>query len=231
MTASKKLERAVLEALKKRADPKKAPQMKAYMKSEMDYLGVQSKPMREAAKEVFLAHPLKSEEDWRDTCLSIWQGAKYREQRYVVLELTGHRPYRAFWNLKAMPMYEELITTGAWWDYVDVIASNRVGPLLEKHPKPMKKKMLAWSKSKDMWKARTSIICQLRFKANTDLDLLYAAIERSIDSKEFFLRKAIGWALREYAKTDPDEVVRFVEENEDRLSGLSKREALKNVTK
>jgi 3-methyladenine DNA glycosylase AlkD len=93
----------------------------------------------------------------------------------------------------------------------------------------MRKKMLAWSKSGDMWKRRTSIICQLRFKQNTDLDLLYACIEPSLDSKEFFLRKAIGWALRQHAWTDPAEVKRYVRRNKDRLSPLSIREALKNV--
>jgi 3-methyladenine DNA glycosylase AlkD len=80
-----------------------------------------------------------------------------------------------------------------------------------------------------MWKRRSSIICQLRAKQKTDLDLLYACIAPSLDSKEFFLRKAIGWALRQYAWTDPDEIRRYVAANDDRLSGLSKREALKNI--
>ncbi len=95
----------------------------------------------------------------------------------------------------------------------------------------MKKKMLAWSKSGNLWKRRTSIICQLGFKENTDLDLLYACIEPSLDSKEFFLRKAIGWALRQYAWTDAAEVKRYVRRNRTRLSGLSQREALKNVSR
>jgi 3-methyladenine DNA glycosylase AlkD len=91
--------------------------------------------------------------------------------------------------------------------------------------------MLAWSKSDDMWKRRTSIICQLGFKKNTDLDLLYACIEPSLDSKEFFLRKGIGWALRQYAWTDPAEVKRYVRRHKDRLSSLSQREALKNISR
>jgi 3-methyladenine DNA glycosylase AlkD len=91
--------------------------------------------------------------------------------------------------------------------------------------------MLRWSRDKDIWKRRSSIICQLGFKQDTDLDLLYACIEPSLDSDEFFLRKAIGWALRQYAWTDPDEVIRYVNAHEGSLSGLSKREALKNVGK
>lgn len=226
---SKKLSKAVRAELRKRADPSKAPGMQRYMKSEMPFLGVVSKEMRSAAKEVFARIEVANEGEWRDAVLELWREAKFREERYVAIELTGHRPYRDFWNLGAMPMYEEMITTGAWWDYVDVLASNRVGPILTKHPGPMKKKMRAWSRSPDMWKARTSILCQLGFKNETDLSLLYDCIEPSLGSKEFFLRKAIGWALRQYARTDPDEVLRYVTENEERLSGLSKREALRHV--
>jgi 3-methyladenine DNA glycosylase AlkD len=126
-------------------------------------------------------------------------------------------------------MYEEMIVTGAWWDYVDALAAHRVGALLRRFPDPMRETMLEWSRSDDLWKRRTSIICQNRFKAETDLDLLYACIEPSLESREFFLRKAIGWALRQYAWTDPAEVARYVAAHADRLSGLSQREALKNV--
>ena len=95
----------------------------------------------------------------------------------------------------------------------------------------MKTRMLRWSRARDMWKRRSAIVCQLGFEEDTDLDLLYACIEPPLDSDEFFLRKAIGWALRQYAWTDPDEIVRYVREHEDRLAGLSRRDALKNVGK
>jgi 3-methyladenine DNA glycosylase AlkD len=88
--------------------------------------------------------------------------------------------------------------------------------------------MRAWARSGDLWKRRSAILCQLGFKRATDLDLLYECIERAMDEREFFLRKAIGWALRQYAKTDAKEVRRYVRENEKRLSPLSVREALKN---
>ena len=114
-------------------------------------------------------------------------------------------------------------------DVVDALASHRVGALLRSYPKPIRKYMLEWSRSDDMWKRRTSIICQLGFKQDTDLPLLYACIEPSLDSTEFFLRKAIGWALRQYAWTDPQEICRYVQTHDDRLSPLSKREALKNI--
>ena len=128
-----------------------------------------------------------------------------------------------------MPLYEELIVTGAWWDFVDDIAAHRVGRILKDYPAVMRRKMLAWSQSKDLWKRRTSIICQLGFKSETDLELLYACIEPSLPSKEFFLQKAIGWALRQYAWTDAAEIRRYVRLHHGRLSALSRREALKNI--
>jgi 3-methyladenine DNA glycosylase AlkD len=101
--------------------------------------------------------------------------------------------------------------------------------MLRDYPATMRRRMLTWSRSKDLWKRRTSIICQLGFKAQTDLELLYACIEPSLDSREFFLRKAIGWALRQYAWSDPAEVRRYVRAHRERLSPLSHREALKNI--
>src|SRR5262249_40691403 len=134
-----------------------------------------------------------------------------------------------FQTVETLSMYEEMIVTGAWWDVVDDLASHSVGPLLRRYPKAIASEMRAWSRSESLWKRRTSILCQLSFKKETDLRLLYACIEPSLDSKDFFLRKAIGWALRQYAWTDPNEIRRYVRHHQDRLSPLSKREALKNL--
>jgi 3-methyladenine DNA glycosylase AlkD len=124
---------------------------------------------------------------------------------------------------------EELIVTGAWWDYVDDIAAHRVGPILAREPTLMKRKMLSWSRSDNLWKRRTAILCQLGLKAQTDRGLLYACIEPSLPSPEFFLQKAIGWALRQYARTDPAAVRIYVRSRGERLSSLSRREALKHL--
>jgi 3-methyladenine DNA glycosylase AlkD len=126
-------------------------------------------------------------------------------------------------------MFEEMIVTGAWWDFVDVIASHQLGDILRAEPRRMKPLMRRWATDRDMWKRRAAILCQLGFRRETDLDLLYACIEPSLESKEFFLRKAIGWALRQYAWTDPREVRRYVTANRERLSPLSVREAMKNI--
>jgi 3-methyladenine DNA glycosylase AlkD len=215
--------------LRRLGDPRRAAGQQAYMKSAMPYHGVSTPLLRAACKKILSAIAFPSRAAWRDEVLALWRGAKFREERYVAIGLSGHKLARQFQTPVAMPLYEEIIVTGAWWDYVDSVASQRVGPILRDYPAPMKRKMLAWSKSDDMWKRRTSIICQLGFREQTDLGLLYACIEPSIDSKEFFLRKAIGWALRQYAWTDPAEVKRYARKNRDRLSGLSHREALKNV--
>lgn len=221
---------AVRAALAAVAVPEKAPEMAAYMKSAMPFHGV-PKPARAAAlKPVLAAVPLPTAAAWRKAVLAIWRGARFREERYAALALARDKRAKAFHDMDALAMYEEMIVSGAWWDYVDEIASHCLGLMLERHPAPMREAMLAWSGDADMWKRRSSILCQLGFRERTDLELLYACIEPSIASKEFFLRKAIGWALRQYAWTDAREVKRWVKKNEARLSGLTKREALKNVT-
>lgn len=218
------------ERLSSAGTPERAAGAQAYMKSEMPYHGVAVGDMRRIAKQVLAKVELPDAETWRNHVLDIWSGAKFRDERYCAIELCGDRRAREFQTLDALPMYERMIVEGAWWDYVDPIAGHRLGDLLAREPARMRKRMLEWSRCDDMWKRRSSILCQLRFKERTDLELLYACIEPSLDSKEFFLRKAIGWALRQSAWTDPREVIRYVRANESRLSGLSKREALKNCS-
>jgi len=204
--------------------------MQAYMKSEMPYLGVSAPRVKAACREVYATYPFESAERWRKDVLSLWRGAKHREERYAAIHLSGHRKAAAFQDLDALAMYEEMIVTGAWWDYVDELAENRIGPLLAAYPRAMRKTMLAWSRSPDLWKRRTSIICQMFFREATDLELLFSCIEPSLSSKEFFLRKAIGWALRQLAKHEPQTVLRYVKKHQAELSPLSQREALKHLS-
>ncbi len=203
--------------------------MQAYMKSAMPYHGVPAPLLRQTCKAAFGDLSFTDASHWQEFVLHLWRRARFREERYAAMYVAGHRSALAFQNPSAMKVYEELIVTGAWWDYVDDIASHRVGPILRDHPGRMRRKMLAWSKSANLWKRRTSIICQLGFNADTDLGLLYACIEPSLGSREFFLNKAIGWALRQYAWTDGDEIKRYVRAHGARLSALSRREALKNI--
>jgi 3-methyladenine DNA glycosylase AlkD len=216
-------------ALQQVGDPIKAPVMQAYMKSAMRYHGVPTPLLRQICKSTFTDLQFATTAHWQTQVLDLWRNARFREERYAALYLAGDRRARLFQKPSAMRMYEELIVTGAWWDYVDDIASHRIGPILRDHPAPMRRKMLAWSKSNNLWKRRAAILCQLGFKAETDLELLYACIEPSLGSREFFLQKAIGWALRQYAWTDRAEIRKYVRLNRTRLSALSCREALKNI--
>ncbi|MFI6294096.1 DNA alkylation repair protein [Nonomuraea sp. NPDC050790] len=221
------LRKAVRVALQEVADTAKAPQMQRYMKSEMPFLGVSAGPRRTVLKRVFAAHPLGGAPEWRRAVLELWREAEYREERYAAIELSGYHLYREHQTLYTVPMYEEMVVTGAWWDLVDELATHRVGGLLTAFPDPMRPLMLQWAGDSDLWKRRTAILSQNRFKERTDTALLYACIEPSLSDNDFFARKAIGWALREYAKVNPREVVRYVQAKG--ISGLSRREALKNV--
>lgn len=229
--ATSKLLTALRKELKKAAVPAKAPEMQAYMKSKMPYHGVQTPMRRLICKELFKGVEFKNAKEWETEVRAIWESARFREERYCALQLCSHKSAQEFQTPKAMKLYEYLITQGAWWDYVDTLAADRVGTILECHPAELKPLMLQWSRSADLWKRRTSIICQLGLGLETDLKLLYACIEPSLGSKEFFLQKAIGWALRQYAWKNPKEVKRYVALNEDRLAPLSRREALKNLNR
>ena len=216
-------------ALEKAADPGKAPKMQAYMKSTMPYRGVSSPEQKAIWKNVFARHALASSEQWQRVALTLWRGASFREERYAAMALTGLRQYSDHRTMAAVPVFEEMIVSGAWWDYVDALAGKQLGDILRTEPSRMSKLMRRWSRDPHMWKRRSSILCQLSFKKETDLELLYACIEPNLDDKQFFIRKAIGWALRQYAWTNPREVKRYVKANRERLSNLSVREALKNV--
>ena len=211
------------------AEPARAAGMQAYMKSAMPYLGVSTEPLRQVCKAVFAGRAWPDSQAWQAEVQAIWRGASHREERYAAVELTGVPAAASFQRLDALPMYEAMIVEGAWWDYVDAIATRRLWEILQNERAAMSAELRAWSRDENMWKRRSAIICQVKAKAATDLDLLYDCIEPALASREFFLRKAIGWALRQYAWTDPDEIRRYVAANEARLSGLSRREALKNI--
>ena len=211
------------------ADPARAPAMQTYMKSAMPYLGVSAVPLRAACKALFADLHYETSAQWQADVLTLWRSAQYREERYAALALSGIRAARDFQRIDALAMYEEMIVTGAWWDFIDPIAGQRLAAILATEGLPMKQAMLEWASSDNMWKRRSAILCQLNCKGQTDLDLLYACIAPSLDSREFFLRKAIVWALRQYARTDAAEVTRYVAALGDKLSPLSRREAMKHI--
>lgn len=229
MTADRALIEALRDGLRAAADPVRAPKMQRYMKSEMPYFGVPAPAQRVIFRDAFGAHPLASAEDWRDTVAALWREATHREQRYAAIELAKRGAYRRFRDREALRLYEELVITGAWWDYVDTIASNLLGELLAIDRAWMTAQMRAWAHDPHLWKRRAAILCQLKRREDTDRQLLEDCIAPNLGDRDFFIRKAIGWALRQYAKDDPDWVRAYVAANEERLGGLSRREAMKRI--
>ena len=219
---------SVIVALRDAADPVRAPQQQAYMKSDMPYFGVGVPQCRRIASSVFARHPLPDADAWEAAILDLWRRAAHREERYAAVELLLFRRYSSWLEPARLPMIEEMVVTGAWWDYVDAIAGCGVGTMLAAHPRPMKTILREWAKDADIWKRRTAILAQLRAKQGTDTKLLADVIRPSIGHPEFFLRKGIGWALRECCKTYPGWVTAFVKAHPG-LSMLSRREALKHL--
>jgi 3-methyladenine DNA glycosylase AlkD len=223
------------------ADPAKAPAMQAYMKSDMPYRGVTSQPLGRFCRELFGRHLLADEETWRATVLALWDGAEFREERYAATALARHRHYREHQQPHTLDLYRHLVVTGAWWDHVDEVSTHLVRGLLESFPDAVTPELDAWATDDDLWVRRAAIICQVGRGADLDRVLLVAAIDANLDGstrttpaespygREFFVRKAIGWALRDHARTDPDWVRQFAAERGARLSGLSRREALKHL--
>ena len=198
------------------------------MKSDMPYLGVGVPQCRRIASAVFARHPLPDADAWEAATLDLWRRAANREERYAAVELLLFRRYASWLEPTRLPMIEEMVVTGAWWDCVYAIAGRGVGAMLAAHPRPMKAILREWARDDDIWKRRTAILAQLRAMHGTDTRLLADAIRPSIGHPEFFLRKGIGWALREYSKTDPEWVTAFVDAHPE-LSTLSRREALKHL--
>lgn len=221
----------ILGALARKGDPVRAKGQQAYMKSDMPYYGVTVPEVRRIVRAAVSEFPLSTAEAWQATILLIWRKAKRREERYVAVELFNHPRYRCWLSPERIDLVEELVVTGAWWDMVDAIAGRGMGEMLTAHPGPTAHILRCWAADANLWKRRTAILAQLRRKSETDSHLLFEVIEPSIGRNEFFLRKGIGWALREYAKSDPDRVLDYVQENANRLSPLTKREALKTLLK
>lgn len=206
-------------------DAERAKAQQAYMKSAMPYAGVLTPEMRKIVRALVRTHPIETRDAWHDTVMTLWREANVREERYAATEIAAHRAYAGYaLDPASLTMYEEMIVTGAWWDHVDAVATVLVGPLLPGVTSTMR----AWSTDADMWKRRTSIICQVGRGADVDTRLLADAITANIAEKDFFLRKAIGWGLRQHARVDPHWVRAFVGAHPE-LSGLSRREALRHL--
>lgn len=224
--ANAELIAAIRSRLTAAADPVRAAGAQAYMKSEMPSLGVRVPEVRRIVKAAAGELPPDSLEELRQSVLELWRGAAWREERYAAIDLTGLR--LAAGEPSMLPLYEEIIRSGAWWDLVDGV-SHRLCALLQSHREELTPVLRGWSTDPDFWIRRASITAQLGAKSATDTALLADVIEANLADSEFFIRKAIGWALRDYSATDPGWVRAFAERHGPALSPLSRREALRKL--
>jgi len=208
------------------ADPAKAAPMAAYMKTDMPFYGVQKPERARLFREVKRRFPPASRRGYESAVRALWR-LPHREEKYLALDYAT-----TFLNkggLDSIRLYQRLVREGAWWDLVDPIAAWIASPLLRDTRAEMQPVVERWIDHDDLWLRRTALLSQLRHKEQTDEQQLYDFCLRRADEKEFFIRKAIGWALRDYSWTAPRSVEQFLREHGERLSGLSRREAAKRL--
>jgi len=207
------------------ADPERAESMRAYMKDVAPFLGLTTPVRRALSRTVVAALPRPDEGDCTAIALRCWQLPE-REYHYFAVDYL--RRHARVCSSGFLPVARHLVATVPWWDTVDALAAHVVGGLVAADPR-LTADMDAWIADDDLWVARTALLHQLRYKERTDTERLFTYCLRQSGHPEFFIRKAIGWCLREYAKTDPEAVRAFLARERGRFAPLSVREALKNI--
>jgi 3-methyladenine DNA glycosylase AlkD len=210
-------------------DPEKAAAQQRYMKSSMPYHGLAAPELRALLRPHLLAFAPANRAAWERAVRSFWDDATHREEWYAAIALARHRAAREWQDADILVLYRHLVVTGAWWDVVDEIAQHLVGACLVADRARVTPVVRDWASDDDLWIRRTSVICQVSLGADLDHALLTHAIEHNLGDTSFWLRKAIGWALRQHARVDPAWVRAYVDGLGDRLSGLSRREATKHL--
>lgn len=199
--------------------------MQAYMKTDMAFLGVASSERKTVRRMLASDFPPEDNQAYRDQVTDLWH-QDWREAKYLAIDVARHhRRYISFTNLD---LYETMIREGGWWDFVDAIAAHLVGRIVFDDRERMRPILEAWIDDDDLWIRRTALLAHLGHKEATDVAQLFDFCTRRASETEFFIRKAIGWALRQHARTDPEAVRRYVADHPE-LSGLSRREATKHL--
>jgi 3-methyladenine DNA glycosylase AlkD len=205
------------------------------MKSALPFYGIAAPLRRRLTAEAVKAHPAADAAALVRTMRALWRGARFREERYAAVELPRlGRVHPKLVNLDLLPLVEEMIVSAAWWDLVDDLSGNVLARLLERHPDEVKPRLRTWAKGDDLWLRRAAMLCQRSLDATRlDAVLLYETILPSIGNgqfaSEFFIRKGIGWALRERSYAAPAEVRAFCQEYALQLAPLTLREALRVI--
>lgn len=207
------------------AEPVRAVEAATYMKGVAPFLGIRTPDRRALSRQVLAGLARPTELDCTAIAVRCWELPE-REYHYFAADYL--RRYVSRCSADFLSTARWLVSTHSWWDTVDALAAHTVGPLVAANP-TLTSDMDRWIEDDDLWVARTALLHQLRYKQATDSERLFRYCLRRADHPDFFIRKAIGWSLREYAKTDPTAVRAFVASARDRLSPLSVREALKNL--
>jgi 3-methyladenine DNA glycosylase AlkD len=205
--------------------PQLAIQMKKYMRDQFEYFGIPSPRRKEIVKEVFGRYKPGKKSEFIDFIETCWAQPQ-REYKYAAMDVSIRQLKRM--DSTFIPFYEKLIANDSWWDTVDGLAPQIIGSLIKKNIGLRSEYCLKWIESDNFWYQRSAIILQLMFRNQTDFELLKKLILRRADSKEFFVRKASGWALRQYSKFEPEAVHQFILQNKN-LSGLTVREGMKII--
>ncbi|MCR1784369.1 DNA alkylation repair protein [Nocardioides carbamazepini] len=218
------LSAAVRTTLRAAADASLAPGQQAYMKSAMPFLGVRGPEVRRLTRALVREQAVREPAVLVAAARELWDDATHREERYAAAAILGLRPLKG--DLSLVPFHEHIARTGAWWDHVDE-AAGRVADLHDAHPVETAQTVLRWSTDDFLWVRRLAILSQLGRKERVDRDLLTTLIEPNLADPDFFIRKAIGWSLREVARRHPAWVRAYADSHD--LSPLSRREALKHL--
>jgi 3-methyladenine DNA glycosylase AlkD len=206
------------------ADATNAKGAKAYLLNQFEFYGIKTPLRRQLCKEFYKANPIKDHNELSKIIKECFNEPQ-RELHYFAIELLGH--HKQLWSKKTLPLIEWMITHNSWWDSVDSTNSHVIGKFFLTYPEFTEEYTYKWNRSSNKWLQRMSILFQLIYKDKTNTTLLTEYIEYCQFEEDFFIRKAIGWALRSYANTNAKWVVLFVKAHP-KLSNLSKREALKH---
>ncbi len=198
--------------------------MKKYMRNQFEFIGMRSEQRKLVQRKIINNSGVPDAKILDEVVYELWDLPE-REYQYFAMELLTKRVKKS--GPEIIPLIESLILKKSWWDTIDWISPGICGVLFRNHPEIIKPVTRRWMDSGNIWLQRTCILFQLMYKKDTDLKLLYSFIDQLSHEKEFFIKKAIGWALRQYSKTDPSEVKRFIESRE--LQPLSVREGMKYV--
>lgn len=207
------------------ADAEVSARKSAYMLHKFSFYGIWQPQRNLLQKQLFAAHPITTYDELQATIKALW-ALEQREYHYTATDLLVR--YKKLWTPATIDLLAHCITTKSWWDTIDDLAANGVGTFYTLYPELIDM-MDEWIVSDNMWLRRTALIFQLRYKQKTDFERLSRYCIATMHEKEFFIRKAIGWALREYSKTNRDAVAQFVATHSAKLSPLSKREASKYI--